>query len=116
MAGIILTAVFANIGLNIYFVPQYGYQAAAYTTFISFVIMSILSYGTTKHLLKINTHFLPRILKYFIYLSILVAIFYAFFPRDQVSLWAILAKGILFLVLAYLIFRDKLNDFLRSDD
>ena len=41
-----------NIGLNYYFIKQYGYIAAAYTTLAGYFILMVLHYVTTVHVLK----------------------------------------------------------------
>ncbi|MBN2342984.1 MAG: oligosaccharide flippase family protein [Deltaproteobacteria bacterium] len=42
----------ANIGLNYWFIPIYGYQAAAYTTTASFGLLFIFHYVNTRFVLK----------------------------------------------------------------
>jgi O-antigen/teichoic acid export membrane protein len=43
---------FANIGLNYYYIPIYGYQAAAYTTLASFALLFLLHYINARVVLK----------------------------------------------------------------
>ena len=43
---------FANIGLNYYYIPIYGYQAAAYTTLGSFVLLFLLHYVNARVVLR----------------------------------------------------------------
>ena len=43
-----LFAAFINVGLNAIYIPKYGFQAAAYTTLIAFVVLSILQ-GVGMH-------------------------------------------------------------------
>lgn len=47
----ILAAV-VNFGLNAAFIPRYGYIAAAYTTFASYVFLMIFHYIATRYVLK----------------------------------------------------------------
>lgn len=49
----VLAAGAVNIVLNIIFIPQFGYFAAAYTTAISYLAMAFLAWLTSKHILKI---------------------------------------------------------------
>ena len=52
---IAISSIFAavvNFGLNAYFIPRYGYIAAAYTTFASYVFLMIFHYIATRYLLK----------------------------------------------------------------
>ena len=50
---ILLTAAALNMYLNIQFVPTYGYQAAAYTTLFSYIIMALLAWLVSDYWLKI---------------------------------------------------------------
>jgi O-antigen/teichoic acid export membrane protein len=43
-----------NIWLNYLLIPIYGYKIAAYTTFVSYVLLFILHYGTVRFVLKEN--------------------------------------------------------------
>ncbi len=43
---------FANIGLNYWLIPIYGYQAAAYTTLASFVLLFLLHYLNARVVLR----------------------------------------------------------------
>ncbi|MDZ4864769.1 MAG: oligosaccharide flippase family protein [Gemmatimonadota bacterium] len=57
---------FANIGLNYYFIPLYGYQVAAYTTLASFVLLFLLHYFNARVVLREQVlalgHLLPNLL------------------------------------------------------
>ncbi|MEO8636809.1 MAG: oligosaccharide flippase family protein [Gemmatimonadales bacterium] len=43
---------FANIGLNYYYIPIFGYQVAAYTTLASFVLLFLLHYVNARVVLR----------------------------------------------------------------
>ncbi len=45
-----------NIGLNAYFIPRYGYIAAAYTTLAGYFILMILHYIASRHILKMKIY------------------------------------------------------------
>ncbi len=45
-----------NIGLNAYFIPRYGYIAAAYTTLAGYFILNILHFLTVRLILKENIY------------------------------------------------------------
>ena len=47
-----LLAALVNIGLNLIFIPMYGYVAAAYTTLIGYVVMLLYHYLIVKYKLK----------------------------------------------------------------
>ena len=49
-----LIAAAVNIGLNYWLIPIYGYKVAAYTTLVSFVLLCILYYTTTRFFLKVK--------------------------------------------------------------
>lgn len=50
-ASSIIAAV-VNFGLNAFFIPRFGYVAAAYTTFASYVFLMIFHYIATRFVLK----------------------------------------------------------------
>ena len=50
-----IIAGFANIGLNMVFIPRYGYVAGAYTTVVSFMIMAFAGWIVSKWILKVYT-------------------------------------------------------------
>lgn len=45
-----------NIGLNAFFIPRYGYIAAAYTTLVGYFILNILHFLTVRLILKENIY------------------------------------------------------------
>ena len=47
-----IAAALINVGLNAYFIPRFGYLAAAYTTLAGYFILMILHYVATRFLLK----------------------------------------------------------------
>ena len=49
---ILLASALVNLLLNLYFIPRQGYQAAAYTTLASYVIMFLLSWLVCDYWLK----------------------------------------------------------------
>ncbi|CAA6802842.1 MAG: Membrane protein involved in the export of O-antigen and teichoic acid [uncultured Aureispira sp.] len=112
LAAIVLTSGLINILLNWYFigVKGYTYQAAAYTTLASYIIMMLFSILVTKFILKLPSLPLGRILKYIVLLGIIVAINYTFGEPDiGLHLGWILFKGGLFILLGLLLFYDKLG-------
>ena len=48
-----ITAAAINILLNLIFIPEYGYQAAAYTTLAGYIILMLLHMIFCCHILKI---------------------------------------------------------------
>ena len=49
-------AALLNIILNAIFVPIYGFVAAAYTTFFSYICLLVIHYFITRFVLKINLY------------------------------------------------------------
>lgn len=47
-----ILAVTLNLGLNLLLIPDYGYTAAGYTTFISYGLITLIEYFYTLYLLK----------------------------------------------------------------
>ncbi|MCR4591342.1 MAG: oligosaccharide flippase family protein [Lachnospiraceae bacterium] len=60
-----------NIGLNAFFIPRYGYIAAAYTTLAGYFILMILHYIAVRFILKMKLY---HDLQYFIMLIITCAL------------------------------------------
>ncbi len=65
-----IIAAVLNIVLNYIFVPMYGYQAAAYTTLVSYMVLFLLHYLNSKYILKGDVFKLTKIKKEFGYLVI----------------------------------------------
>lgn len=54
-AGTIFAAIL-NLILNAIFIPQFGYIAAAYTTFASYMVLMIIHFITTRKILKVKLY------------------------------------------------------------
>ena len=52
IAGNSVIAAIINIGLNAYYIPRYGYIAAAYTTLAGYFVLMILHYICTRFMLR----------------------------------------------------------------
>ena len=111
---IVLTAGIVNIILNYHYVPIYGYQAAAYTTLVAYLVMCILSWWATVHYLKLPPLPLKRILVLMFYLLGLVSFYFFFLNGIGVTLGNILLKGILFSLFASLIYWHNLKKILDT--
>ena len=75
-SAILLLAGSVNVLLNIYFIPKYGFIAAAYTTLVSYILLFLLSWYISKYMLKIHTFSIVKLIIPMIYLSpIIIAIF-----------------------------------------
>ncbi len=110
LSSIIMASVGVNIVLNLWLVESYGYQIAAYTTLASYIIMLLLSILTTTYILKLPPLPLGRILKYIVFLGIVVLLNYTV-GRPNVGFhfgW-MLFKTVLFLSLAGALFYNKIG-------
>lgn len=110
LSSIIMASVGVNIVLNIWLVKFYGYQIAAYTTLVSYIIMLLLSILTTTYILKLPPLPLGRILKYIVFLGIVVLLNYTV-GRPNVGFhfgWMTF-KAVLFGSLAVALFYNKIG-------
>ena len=110
LAIIILASGIINIFLNGYFIPIYGFQAAAYTTLASYFIMMLFSIVVTTYILKLPALPLGRIIKYIVLLGGIVAINYIFGqPNIGMHFGWIAFKMLLFIALGLLLFYNKIG-------
>jgi O-antigen/teichoic acid export membrane protein len=117
LATIVLVSGLVNILLNLYFIKLkgYTYQAAAYTTLVSYIVMMLLSIFVTKYILKLPPLPLVRILKYIVLLGIIIAINYTLGePNVGLHIGWILFKGGLFVILGLFLFYNKLGLLLNA--
>lgn len=117
LALIVLSSGVINIILNWYFigVKGYSYQVAAYTTLISYVLMMFFSIFVTRYILKLPRLPLRQILKYIVFLGLIIALNYVFgAPNVGLHIGWILFKGGLFSILGLLLFYSKLVFLLKS--
>lgn len=63
-----------NILLNILLIPFFGYVAAAYTTLICYIAYTVIHFGFTQYILKINIKSSVIKMKGFAYVSLIVLI------------------------------------------
>ena len=117
LATIVLVSGLVNILLNLYFIKLkgYTYQAAAYTTLVSYITMMLLSIFVTKYILKLPPLPLVRILKYIVLLGIIVALNYILGePNVGLHIGWILFKGVLLVILGLVLFYNKLGLLLKA--
>lgn len=117
LAIIVLISGLINILLNSYYIPIYGYQAAAYTTLVSYFLMMMMSLGITTYILKLPPLPLGRILKYIVFLAAIIALNYTLGEPNIGLDWKyILFKLFLFGTLAILLFYDKISFLLSASN
>lgn len=112
---VVFISAFLNIALNMYYIPQYGYLAAAYTTFFSYVFSVVLTIVITDYVLKLPRLPLGRILKYLVLLASVVAINYQFGEPDiGLHLGWMCFKGGLFAVMGTVLFYNQIKLFFTN--
>lgn len=104
-----ITTAVVNFALNIWLIPKYGYQIAAYTTLLSFIILFSTTYWVCKFYTNLKvprwTVFLESIL-----LIVFMAVMAYFLPYLISNMWwQICIKLMFFIVLVTYIFYDKLK-------
>jgi len=71
-----LAAAIINIVLNYIFIPKFGYRIAAYTTFVSYIVLLMLHYINTRVVLKYNVIAMRSLLAKSVVYIIAIAIYY----------------------------------------
>ena len=106
-----IVAAILNIGLNIYFIPLYGYMAAAYTTLVSYIVLFLMHYFITNHIFKSNVY------KFYLFLraTLIITLFTLLFYLIQDVL--LLRLGVIGCVLVYFWTKNKstIVQFLRRE-
>lgn len=92
-----------NIGLNIYFIPLYGYVAAVYTTLVSYIILFIMHFIVTKYLLKSNVYNFSFFIKPSIIVVALTMLFYL------VAELIVIRYVLIIIIMGYIAIRYKRN-------
>lgn len=106
-----VVAAILNIGLNIYFIPLYGYMAAAYTTLASYIVLFLMHYLITNHIFKSNVYKIDLFLRATIIITLFTVLFYLI--QDVLFL----RLGVIGGVLIYFFTKNKstIVQFLRRD-
>lgn len=73
MTSIIIVGGIVNIGLNYLFIPTYGYMAAAWTTFISMMVMQMLTFYFSTKLLHIDYSYIRLLFSYILFLVLAIS-------------------------------------------
>lgn len=96
-------AALVNIGLNLIFIPKYGYPAAAYTTLISYGFMLLCTYIICKKFIDARV---PAVIRFLDYLVIIVLVLISnYFLNLYIENWWLqvaIKCTIYFFVLLYL--------------
>lgn len=98
-----------NIILNSIYIPLYSYEAAVYTTLASYVLMFIATWSICKWFLKVYAPQLRFVALYGFYVLVICGLV---FSADRYLDWdpflVFFLKGILFLIIAFALFGDKI--------
>ena len=101
--GIIQAA--TNLGLNIIFIPRYGYIAAAYTTLISVFLYTFWIYFFSQFYLKISLKHTDYFKVFLLFLF--VVLFHKYLGIDLSFLSRMITYGILLLFTLFLFFDSE---------
>ncbi|MEM6724899.1 MAG: polysaccharide biosynthesis C-terminal domain-containing protein [Bacteroidota bacterium] len=114
LTAVVLLAGILNILLNTYAIPIYGYEAAAYTTLISFLLMVTGSWLTTRFILKLPQPPLGTIFSLTGMLAVFIALAYGLNSFEFNWLLVMILEAVLFGLFSLLIFGDKIRSFLSD--
>ena len=101
-----------NFVLNLIYIPKYGYQAAAYTTLISYAFMLICTYIICKKILKVQV---PAVIRFIDYLLIIAAVLLVnYFATENISNWflQVFVKGSFYITVLLYLWRNIIKRFL----
>lgn len=112
-----IIAAIINIILNYIFIPKYGYQAACYTTLISYILLFIFHYINSKFILKGDVFKLKNIKNEFIYLivGIIVYILTKMYCRSILLLLVIRTLYVIFLFIKFDVIKTIKNYLFKGD-
>lgn len=103
-----------NFVLNVILIPKYGYEAAAYTTLISYAFMMICTYIICKKILKVQV---PAVIRFIDYLLIIAAVLIVnYFATENISNWflQVFVKGTFFIGVLLYLWRNIIQRFLSK--
>jgi O-antigen/teichoic acid export membrane protein len=102
-----LVAGILNILLNIYYIPRYGYLAAAYTTFVSYLILFVIIRIIVKYILKMKIVPIRIFIDKLLCLTLIMIIYYTIQNIENSTL-ILLLKLISFGVFSILLFYKEI--------
>jgi len=106
--GMILASII-NIGLNLIFIPMFGYKWAAVTTFISYLFLFFYFYLQDSLGFFKNRNFIKKTLLSLLVLLIQVIIDLTLRSYYSINLWQTIIEGILFLLIYLGIFKNEIR-------
>lgn len=108
----VLSAGLINIGLNVIFIPKYGYIAAAYTTAVSYLCMALFGWFVSKAILKIYSAPLSLLLNPLAILAPFITMYYVVVHYDPPLFLGILYKITLLIVFSLFLFKKYIDQFI----
>jgi Membrane protein involved in the export of O-antigen and teichoic acid len=111
---ITIVAGMLNIVLNSIYIPQFGYEAAAFTTLASYTAMLIMGWFVIKIIMKIPAPPLTDILLKISYVGIFLLIGHYLHQLDISYYLVFMMKIMLFIILFVFLFWNKITGFIKS--
>jgi O-antigen/teichoic acid export membrane protein len=112
---IFLIGAIVNVWLNMLFVADYGYQAAAYTTLFSYALMAVLAWIINDYWMKQPPLPLLKIILSLIPLVAITIVFYRLgWEKAGMDIGLIVIKLLAMLVFGVILFYDTLKKLFRS--
>jgi len=112
---IFLIGAIVNVWLNMLFVADYGYQAAAYTTLFSYALMAVLAWIINDYWMKHPPLPLLKIILSLIPLVAITIVFYRLgWEKAGMDIGLIVIKLLAMLVFGVILFYDTLKKLFRS--
>jgi len=101
-----------NFLLNLWLIPRYGYEIAAYTTLFSFMVLFLATYWVCKFFTDLRLTRWTVFIGYLLIVLLAMAVSW-FLPESGMSLWGIITiKLCLFMIIVVSLFQDKLKKIL----
>lgn len=101
-----------NFLLNLWLIPRYGYEVAAYTTLLSFMVLFMATYWVCKFFTDLTVTRWTVFIWNLLVILLAMAVTYFLSYTGLNVWWVIVIKLILFLIIVVVMFKDKLRKIL----
>jgi len=105
LLGIITVAL--NFGLNVIFLPIFGYVAAAYSTLASYVFLTALAWATSKYILKHTVVPWRIFIVPLAYFALALTSYYVITEMQIETLWKLALKALVMALFSLALFRSS---------
>ena len=103
-----------NFVLNLLLIPKYGYQVAAYTTLISYIVLFAATYLVCKFYTQLTVPRWTLLVDYLAILAVVIAVSYLL-PNFIANFWLlIIVKIAVFMLLSVFLFLDKIKNIVNN--